>query len=96
MSHPRSLGEQQAIAAEQWYRDYERVGTFQAKASELGVTPDTLRDAIRRVRGQLTKNSREKLSAHDMESLLAELSTNAFPVERRQSEEEQSEKADSV
>lgn len=48
MSHPRALDEQIAIEAADWYRDYVRVGTFKAKATELGVTPKTLRETIQR------------------------------------------------
>jgi hypothetical protein len=62
MSRPRSLPDAEAIAAEQWFRDYERVGTFQAKCRELHVTSHTLRDAIRRVRGLDTRVLTRKLS----------------------------------
>lgn len=96
MSHPRALDEQEAIAAEQWFQDYERVGTFRAKCRELRVTPHTLRDAIRRVRGQLTKNTREKISGHEIVMMATEIHQRLFHEEPTKSGEEQSENADAV
>jgi hypothetical protein len=62
VSRRRALSEQQAIDAEAWFADFERVGTFEQKARGLGVCEDTLRDAINRVRGKDTKTIRRKLS----------------------------------
>lgn len=70
MSRRRALSEQQAIAAEAWFSDYERVGTLQAKANELQVDVETLKDAIRRVRNQDTKPQRRKLSTAEIEELV--------------------------
>lgn len=87
MSHPRAISEQQAIELELWYREFERVGTFSAKAKEVGVTRITLRDTIRRVRGEDTRTIRRKLSALEIEQLVSNLST--FQVEPEQDGEEQ-------
>lgn len=66
MTHPRALSEQQAIELEAWYGQYERIGSVRAKCEELGITPHTLYDAVRRIRGQETRVTREKLSTfHD-------------------------------
>lgn len=70
MSRRRALSEQQAIDAEAWFSDYERVGTLQAKANELQVDVETLKDAIRRVRNQDTKPQRRKLSTAEIEELV--------------------------
>lgn len=73
MSHPRALNEQQAIDAEAWYQEYERVGTLAAKCKELGITPHTFMDTIKRVRKQDTRLTREKLSAADIDALANEV-----------------------
>lgn len=65
------------------------MGTFSAKARELGVTKDTLRDAIRRVRGLDTRNTREKLSSLEIDALANELLGGTCHVEHRQSDEDQ-------
>lgn len=82
MSRRRALSEQQAIDAEAWFSDYERVGTLQGKANELQVDVETLKDAIRRVRNQDTKPQRRKLSTAEIDEL-AEM----FHVECRKSTE---------
>ncbi len=64
MTHPRALSPEQEREAERWFTEYERIGTFAAKALELGVTKDTLRDSIRRVRGQDTRTLAKKLAAY--------------------------------
>lgn len=69
---PRALTEQEAITAEQWFSEYERVGTFRSKATELGVDPHTLRDAIARVRGQKTRYQ-PKRKAVNLEELVNQL-----------------------
>lgn len=67
MTHPRALSEQQAIDLEAWYGQYERIGSVRAKCEELGITPHTLYDAVRRIRGQETRVTRDKLSTFHME-----------------------------
>jgi hypothetical protein len=89
VSAERRLSDDEAILAEAWYRDYERIGTFSAKARELKVDRNTLRDAIRRVRGELTKNTRDKLSAIDIDLLATELLGGTFHMEPHQTGEEQ-------
>jgi hypothetical protein len=74
MSRKRALTEQQAIDAEAWFSEYERIGTVDAKCRELGVSEDTLRDAVRRVRGEITKPMRRKLSDADIDRLLDDIS----------------------
>lgn len=91
MCHPRALNEAEAIEAEAWYSQFERIGTFSAKARQFGVTRDTLRDAIRRVRGQLTRNTRQKLSAFEIDRLAEEIlagTNDTCHVERSQTGEE--------
>lgn len=88
MTHPRALTEQEAIEAEQWFTDYERVGTFEEKARELGVAKDTLRDAIRRVRKQNTRVTREKLSTSELVKLVELVEEAMFHEEPRLTEEE--------
>jgi hypothetical protein len=88
MSAERRLSDDEAILAELWFRDYERVGTFSAKARELRVDRNTLRDAIRRVRGQLTKNVRQKLTAIEIDQLATELLAGTHHVEPHQTGEE--------
>jgi hypothetical protein len=95
MSRPRALTDEQAIAAEAWFADYERVGTFEEKAKALGITGATLRDAIRRVRGQDTKCTRHKLSAFEIERFAQQLAegprgptySGLVPRETNQTEE---------
>jgi hypothetical protein len=70
MSRKRALTEQQAIDAEAWFSEYERIGTVDAKCRELGVSEDTLRDAVRRVRGELTKPIRRKISEAESSRML--------------------------
>ena len=71
MSHPRALTEQSAIDLEQWFTDYERVGTVDAKARELGISKDTLYDTVRRVRGLDTRVVRKKVAHYTAEYLKA-------------------------
>ena len=68
-SHPRALTADEELAAGEWYSDYERVGSIRSKAQELGVSPHTLYDSIRRVRGGCTREMRDalKASAHLLE-----------------------------
>ena len=80
MTHPRALTEQQAIDAESWYTDYERVGTIGQKCRQLGISPHTLYDAIRRVRGGDTRVVRAKMTAHDLDVLAATLMQDQSPT----------------
>jgi hypothetical protein len=61
MSRRRALTDEQAVEAERWFSDYERVGTIASKAQELGVDDETLLDAIKRVRGEISRPMRRKL-----------------------------------
>ena len=74
MTRRRALTEQQAIEVELWFRDYERVGSLNAKARELNVSKDTLRDAIARVRGGETRPLRRKLSESELNQLVDDIS----------------------
>lgn len=74
MTRARRLTNEQAQLAAIWYEDYERVGTFEEKARELHVDAQTLRDAIRRVRGEDTKGTRQKLSQAEIDELATLLS----------------------
>ena len=60
---PAALDEQKAIDLERWYSEVERLGTVRKKCEELGITPHTLYDAIRRVRGQDHRLTRQKVAA---------------------------------
>jgi hypothetical protein len=75
---PRALSDQEAVDAENWYSEYERVGTFEAKAKQLGVAKDTLRDAIRRVRNQPTRTWLVKLASFS-EDLRRSIPANVRP-----------------
>lgn len=61
MTRRRALTDEQAIEAERWFSDYERVGTLKDKARELGVDDETLLDAIRRIRGEIPRPLKRKL-----------------------------------
>lgn len=73
MSRRPALTEQQAIDAEAWFSDYERVGTLERKARELGVDTETLRDAIKRKRGIAPRPLRRKLSDAELNQLLDDI-----------------------
>lgn len=102
MSYPRALTDQQASDLELWYRDFERVGTFAGKCREMGVSRDTARDAIRRMRGIDTKTVRRKLSAFEVDQLADQLLggivgiPQTFPVERRQTGEQEPDDTDAL
>jgi hypothetical protein len=49
----------QALLA--WFDDYQRVGTLKDKARELQVDEETLRDTIKRLRGEMTRPTRRKI-----------------------------------
>jgi hypothetical protein len=74
MSRRRALTDEQAQLAAIWFDDFERVGTFEQKARELNVCEDTLRDAIRRARGEDTKPLKRKLDQAEIDRLLDDIS----------------------
>lgn len=74
MSRLRKLTDAQEIELEAWYSSYERAGTIDAKCRELQISEDTLRDAVRRVRGEITKPLRRKLSEAEINTLLDDIS----------------------
>jgi hypothetical protein len=89
MPHPRALTDEEAATAEQWFQEHERIGSVAAKAKELGVTRQTLYDAIRRVRGGDTVATRRKLTQFELGNLVATVVSQAvvggcvqFHVER--------------
>jgi hypothetical protein len=73
MSRKRALTEEQEAAAAAWFNDYERVGTFEQKAKELGVDTETLRDAIKRARGLMPRPLRRKLTNAELNQLLDDI-----------------------
>jgi len=70
----RSLTDEQCQQIERWYSDYERVGTVDDKCREFGISEDTLRDAIRRARGEDVRNLKRKLSEADINQLIDDIS----------------------
>ncbi len=75
MSRKRALTQEQAIEAEAWFRDYERVGTIKEKAKEFGVDDETLLDAIRRVRGEDPRPIRRKIDIDaEVDRILSDIS----------------------
>lgn len=89
MPHPRALTEQAAIDLEAWYCDFERVGTIDAKARELGISRQTLYDAVRRRRGLDTTPMRRKLTQFELGQLVGEVLARCH-VEPRQTVKQQS------
>jgi hypothetical protein len=73
MSRKRALTDEQEAAASAWFNDYERVGTFEQKAKELGVDTETLRDAIKRARGITPRPLRRKLTNAELNQLLDDI-----------------------
>lgn len=53
----------------QWFKNYQRIGTFAEKAKEVGVSEQTLRNAIDRGLGKDDSNLRQKLSGADIDEL---------------------------
>lgn len=80
MSRKRALTEQQAIDAAAWFTAYERVGSFAGKAKEMGVDEETLRDAIKRVRGERPRPVRRKLSDAEFNQLIDDISRGTSEV----------------
>jgi len=83
------LDETEAQNLERWYSNFERVGTIGEKCRELGITPHTLYDTVRRVRGELTRTTREKLSTEQIDALTTEILAGTSNVEPAQTLEEQ-------
>ncbi len=79
MTRRRALTPEQEVALERWYSDYQRIGTVDEKCRELGISEDTLRDAIKRVRGEDTKPLRRKLSQADIDRLIDGISRGTKP-----------------
>jgi hypothetical protein len=80
MTRRRALTDEQEAALEAWYSDYQRIGTVDEKCRELGISEDTLRDAIKRVRGQITKPLKRKLSQADINQLIDDISRGTSEV----------------
>jgi hypothetical protein len=80
MTRRRALTDEQETALEAWYSDYQRIGTVDEKCRELGISEDTLRDAIKRVRGQITKPLKRKLSQADINQLIDDISRGTSEV----------------
>jgi hypothetical protein len=74
MTRRRALTPDQEAALEAWYSDYQRIGTVDEKCRELGISEDTLRDAVKRVRGQEARPLRRKLSQADINQLIDDIS----------------------
>lgn len=74
MSRRRALTDEQVKLAAAWFDDFERVGTFEQKARELNVCEDTLRDAIRRARGEDPRPLKRKLSEAELNQLIDDIS----------------------
>jgi hypothetical protein len=55
-----------------WFNDYERVGTLKSKAKKLQVDEETLRDTIRRLRGEMPRPARRKILDAELNQLLDE------------------------
>jgi transcriptional/translational regulatory protein YebC/TACO1 len=65
---PRKLKLSQGACEElaEWFKNYQRIGTFAEKAKEVGVSEQTLRNAIDRGLGRDDGNLRQKLSNADI------------------------------
>jgi hypothetical protein len=74
MTRRRALTDEQERDIERWYSDYERAGTIDEKCREYGISEDTLRDAVKRVRGEITKPARRKLTDAELNTLLDDIS----------------------
>jgi hypothetical protein len=69
MSRPPKLSHGACAELAEWFRNYQRIGTFAEKAKECGVSEQTLRNAIDRGLGKDDSNMRQKLSAADIDEL---------------------------
>lgn len=70
MSRRRVLTDDQCRDLEAWYSNYQRIGTIDEKCREAGISEDTFRDAIRRVRGEVPRPLKRKLSEAEINQLL--------------------------
>jgi hypothetical protein len=74
MSRKRRIDDpEQEKALLAWFNDYERVGTFKDKARELQVDEETLRDTIKRLRGETPRPVRRKLTMAELNQLLDDI-----------------------
>jgi hypothetical protein len=73
MTRRRLLTDDQCKELARWCDELDQLGTRQKKCRELGVDIQTLRDAIKRGRGQYTKNTRRKLQQHEIEQLAQQI-----------------------
>lgn len=78
MPRKRALTDAQCRALAQWADMLDQLGTRQDKCRELGVNIQTLRDAIKRGRGQTDKHTRLKLKRWEIEQLAMEALTNSI------------------
>lgn len=62
MSRPTKFTPGACAELAEWFRNYQRVGTFAEKARELGVSEQTLRNAIDRGLGKDDANMRQKMA----------------------------------
>lgn len=53
----------------EWFKNYQRIGTFAEKAKECGVSEQTLRNAVDRGLGKDDGNMRQKLSSADIDAM---------------------------
>lgn len=74
MTRRRALTDEQCAELARWYEDYQRIGTVDEKCRELGISEDTLRDAVRRARGEEPRPLRRKLSQADINQLIDDIS----------------------
>jgi DNA invertase Pin-like site-specific DNA recombinase len=81
MGRRRALTPEQSQAAAAWFADFKRIGTFEQKAREMGVSEDTLRDAIKRARGEDPKPVKRKLTAAEIDRLVDDISRGTLTTE---------------
>ena len=73
MTRRRALTDEQCRELARWCDELEALGTRQQKCRELGVDIQTLRDAIKRGRGEYTKHTKRKLQQYEIEQLAQSL-----------------------
>lgn len=73
MSRRRRLTDDQCKELARWCDELEALGTKQKKCRELGIDIQTLRDAIKRGRGEYTKSTKRKLKQYEIEQLAQEV-----------------------
>jgi cytochrome c553 len=74
VSRKRVLTDAQCQDLEAWYSNFQRIGTVDEKCREVGISEDTFRDAIRRVRGETPRPLRRKLSEAEINQLADDIS----------------------